>query len=165
MIPIARAPRRHPTPQRPASRRHAWRALVGIAGALGGCALVDTGLDPAFGLPDTVVAAPTLARDVQPILDRRCAFGGCHSAATAQAGLVLVAGMSHAALVGRPARLRPGDTLVIPGAAARSWLVRLVEDDEAARGGVRRMPLAAAPLTPNQRETIRRWIDRGAPRE
>jgi hypothetical protein len=141
------------------------RALLAIASVVGGCALVDTGLDPAFGLPDEVVAAPTLVRDVQPILDTRCAFGGCHSVATAQAGLVLVAGASHAALVGRPARLGVGDTLVIPGAAARSWLVRLVGENEAARRGVRRMPLAASPLTDNQRETIRRWIDRGAPRE
>lgn len=147
------------------SRRVSPRVLVGCASLLAGCALVDTGLDPAFGLPDVVVEAPTLARDVQPILDRRCAFGGCHSVATAQGGLVLVAGVSHANLVGRPARLRSGDTLVIPGAGARSWLVKLVEDDEAARRGVQRMPLAASPLTPNQRETIRRWIDRGAPRE
>lgn len=139
--------------------------LLGSVGLVTGCALVDTGFDPAFGLRDEVVAAPTLARDVQPIFERRCAFGGCHSVATAQGGLVLVAGASHAALVGRPARSGGGDTLVVPGAAARSWLMRLVDDDEAARRGVRRMPLAASPLTPNQRETIRRWIDRGAPRE
>ncbi len=141
------------------------RLLLGVVGVVTGCALVDTGLDPAFGLPDQVVAAPTLARDVQPILDRRCAFGGCHSVATAQGGLVLVSGASHAALVGRRARSGGGDTLVVAGASSRSWMMKLVDDDEAARRGVRRMPLAAAPLTANQRETIRRWIDQGAPRE
>lgn len=148
---------------RPAHRR-AWRAL-GLSLIAAGCALVDTGLDPAFGLPDVVPEAPTLARDVQPILDRRCAFGGCHSTATAQAGLILVAGTSHSALVGRPARFGGGDTLVVPGASARSFLVKALDDDAAVRRGLQRMPLAAAPLTANQRETIRRWIDRGAPRE
>ena len=118
-----------------------------------------------FGLPDVLVEEPSLARDVQPILDKRCAFGGCHSATTRQAGLVLVSGASHGALVGRPARLNPSDTLVIPGAASRSWLMKMVGRDAAARSGVSRMPLAAAPLTANQIATIARWIDRGAARE
>lgn len=127
------------------------------------CADFDGVLDPTFGLLDVVVASPTLSHDVQPILDRRCAFGGCHSAATRQAGLSLVAGASHAALVGRPSRLSPGDTIVIAGAASRSWLVRILSDDPALRAGVSRMPLAAPALTDNQRATIARWIDRGAP--
>jgi hypothetical protein len=129
------------------------------------CADLADGVDPAFGLSDAVVTTPTLARDVQPMLDRRCAFGGCHSVATRQAGLVLVAGASHGALVRRPSRLRPGDTLVVPGAAARSWLMTMLADAPAARGGFSRMPLAAAPLTPNQLATVARWIDQGAPRQ
>lgn len=137
-------------------------ALAAVAGM--SCAGFDGSLDPTFGLADTVPDAPTLARDVQPILDKRCAFGGCHSAATRQAGLTLVDGASLSALVRRPARLSPGDTLVIPGASSRSWMVRMIGDNAAARGGLSRMPLAAAPLTPNQIATIARWIDRGAPR-
>ncbi|MCC6928972.1 MAG: hypothetical protein IT359_08300 [Gemmatimonadaceae bacterium] len=118
-----------------------------------------------FGLPDAVVDAPTLVHDVQPILDRRCAFGGCHSAATRQAGLDLSTAASHHALVLRRARLNPVDTLVIPGASARSWLMKMLGSDETARAGVSRMPLAAQPLTANQLTTIARWIDRGAPRQ
>ncbi len=127
------------------------------------CAAFEGAVDPTFGLPDLVVASPTLSRDVQPIFDRRCAFGGCHSSATRQGGLTLVAGASRAALVGRPARLSPGDTLVVAGASVRSWLVRMIGDDSSARAGVSRMPLAAPALTANQRATIARWIDRGAP--
>ncbi|MFN8669052.1 MAG: hypothetical protein U0164_17855 [Gemmatimonadaceae bacterium] len=118
-----------------------------------------------FGLPDVVVDAPTLAHDVQPILDRRCAFGGCHSTATRQAGLDLTTAASYDALVGRRARLNPVDTLVIPGASSRSWLMKMLGSDDAARPGVSRMPLAAQPLTANQLATIARWIDRGAPRQ
>jgi len=127
------------------------------------CADFEGSVDPTFGLPDVVVDAPTLSRDVQPMLDRRCAYGGCHSAASRQGGLSLVAGGSYAALVRRPARLSPGDTLVVPGASSRSWLVHMIGADAGARAGVSRMPLAAAPLTAHQLTTIARWIDRGAP--
>lgn len=138
-------------------------ALVIVAALAPACADFEGTVDPAFGLPDRVVEAPTLSRDIQPIFDRRCAFGGCHSAATRQGGLSLVAGASHAALVGRPARLSAGDTIVVPGASSRSWLVRILADDPGPRNGVSRMPLAAPALTANQRLTIARWIDRGAP--
>ena len=140
-------------------------AAAVLATLLAACVDFEAPEDPTFGLPDVLVEEPSLARDVQPILDKRCAFGGCHSATTRQAGLVLVSGASHGALVGRPARLNPGDTLVIPGAASRSWLMKMVGRDAAARSGVSRMPLAAAPLTANQIATIARWIDRGAARE
>jgi hypothetical protein len=146
--------------------RRAGIASAALLCAVGvGCADFEGVLDPAFGLPDVVVQAPTLTRDVQPLLDRRCAFGGCHSAATHQAGLTLVAASARSALVGQPARLRPGDTLVVAGDSARSWLLRMIGEDDGARGGFSRMPLAASPLTANQRETIARWIARGAPQD
>lgn len=147
------------------SARRAMALVLCAAGASASCADFAGVVDPAFGLPDVVVEAPTLVRDVQPLLDRRCAFGGCHSVASRQAELVLVAGSSHAALVGVRSRLRPGETLVVAGDASRSWLVTLIAEAEAARMGFARMPLAATPLTPNQVATIARWIDRGAPRE
>lgn len=158
-------------PTRPAASRRSWwthvvllpfLVVAAAIGAVTACARFDSALDPTFGLPDVVPVEPTLARDVQPILDRRCAYGGCHSAATRQAGLSLVAGASYAALVGRPARLSPGDTLVVPGSASHSWLVTMIDEQAGARRGFSRMPLAATPLTPNQIATIVRWIDRGA---
>lgn len=136
--------------------------VASLAAWASACVDFSGAFDPTFGLPDVVVERPTLARDVQPMLDRRCAFGGCHSAVSRQGGLVLVAGVSHTALVGRAARTSPGDTLVVAGDSAHSWLLRMIGDDDAARRGVSRMPLAASPLTPNQRETIARWIAQGA---
>lgn len=142
----------------------AW-TVAALSAGVAACVDFSGGFDPAFGLPDVIVETPTLTHDVQPLLDRRCAFGGCHSVATHQAGLTLVAGMSRAALVGRPARLSSGDTLVVAGDSARSWLLRMIGNDDAARQGFSRMPLAATPLTANQRETIARWIAQGAPQE
>ena len=147
--------------------RAAFRAAATI-GALAlvlgvGCADFEGTVDPTFGLPDVIPDAPTLARDVQPLFDRRCAFGGCHSVATRQAGLVLVRDSAHRALVGRRSLLQGSRTLVVPGDAAASWLMTMISADGDARVGYSRMPLAATPLTPNQIATIARWIDRGAP--
>ena len=143
----------------------AWALGVASLAASLAAACADFGgsLDPTFGLPDVVVAAPTLARDIQPLLDKRCAFGGCHSEASQQGGLVLVAGASHGALVGRRSSLRPGETLVMAGDSARSWLLAMLGDDDARRAGFSRMPLAASPLTANQLATISRWVALGAP--
>jgi hypothetical protein len=137
-------------------------AIVAVV-AVTACADFEGSVDPTFGLPDVVPDSPTLARDVQPLFDRRCAFGGCHSVATRQAGLVLVRGSSHAALVNRRSQLQADRTLVVPGDASASWLKAMISADHEARMGYSRMPLAATPLTPNQIATIARWIDRGAP--
>ena len=141
----------------------AWGVAFLAASLAAACADFGGSLDPTFGLPDVVVAAPTLARDIQPLLDRRCAFGGCHSEASQQGGLVLVAGASYGALVGRRSSLRPGETLVVAGDSARSWLLAMLGDDEGRRAGFSRMPLAATPLTANQLTTISRWVALGAP--
>lgn len=126
------------------------------------CADFDSAVDPAFGLPDVVVASPSFSTDIQPILDRRCSIGGCHSLATAQAGLTLEATASYESLVGVPSTLRPQFLRVAPGDAANSWLVRMIGSDPAARFGLQRMPLSSLPLTPNQIATIINWIDQGA---
>ena len=128
------------------------------------CADFESTTDPAFGLPDDVVAAPSFAGDIQPIFDRRCSIGGCHSLATAQAGLTLVAGASYESLVGVQSRLRPQYVRVAPGDPANSWLIRMIGSDPALRFGNQRMPLASAPLTANQIQTITNWIVAGAPR-
>lgn len=126
------------------------------------CADFSNAPDPAFGLPDVEVAAPTLSRHVQPIFTRRCSIGGCHSLGTRQAGLALTPGVSYAELVNQPAVLRRGSLLVVPFRADSSWLMAMLEGDPARRAGFARMPLASAPLTPNQLRTIANWINRGA---
>ena len=133
-----------------------------VACAIVACAEFDSTTDPAFGLPDVVVAAPSFSADIQPIFDRRCSIGGCHSLATAQAGLVLVAGRSYESLVGVPSRIRPQFARVTPFDPANSWLVRMIGHDPTARFGRQRMPLSSMPLTDNQIATIVNWIQQGA---
>jgi hypothetical protein len=139
--------------------------LVALTGIALGCADYEGVIDPAHGLPDVAVAMPQFGRDVLPIIERRCAIGGCHSILTHQGGLVLVADSAHRALVNQPSRLRAGEVLVRPGDAMNSWMAILISDDVARRSGYARMPLGSGALTPNQVTTIRNWINRGAPND
>lgn len=129
------------------------------------CADFSAPEDPAFGLPDVVVAQPSFAADVQPILTKRCVVGGCHTFGVAQGGLALDATVSYDQLVGVQATSSVNAYLrVAPGNAADSWLIRRVQVDPSLRDGLPRMPLATLPLTPNQISTIMNWIDQGAQR-
>ena len=129
-----------------------------------GCADFDTPVDPAGGAPDDLVATPSFSANVVPIFEKRCSLGGCHSLATRQGALALTPDVAYDALVGVPAALRPSLLRVRPGQPAESWLVAMIGNDDAARQGVSRMPLATQPLTPNQIATIVRWIEQGAQR-
>jgi len=137
-------------------------ASLGFAIGVAACADFETVTDPAFGLPDVVVETPSFVTDIQPIFDRRCSIGGCHSLATAQGGLSLDASVSYGSLVGAEARTRPGFIRVVPFEPGSSWLLRMIGPDDVAREGHPRMPLASSPLTPNQIATIERWIQQGA---
>jgi hypothetical protein len=77
-------------------------------------------------------------------------------------GLFLTdAATSYAALVGRPSRLKPGETLVIPGDPDNSYLVRKLEGGPNING--LRMPRNTGPfVTEGQMLAIRRWIKEGA---
>jgi mono/diheme cytochrome c family protein len=107
--------------------------------------------------PPTVTIAPTVAssqsapvsfsRDILPILTSQC--GSCHGG---QGGLwlttyeqVMVGGQSGA--------------VVVPGQSSQSLLYLRVSGDKPPQ-----MPLDAAPLTQNQIDAIRKWIDEGAPK-
>lgn len=146
-------------------RRTAGVVLILAAGLSAGaaCADFESPEDPTGGLPDLLIEHPSFTRDIAPIFDRRCATGGCHSPATQRAGLVLTEDAVYEEIVGVSAR-HEGFLLVAPGNADTSWIVRMIEPDPARRHGLVRMPLASTPLTPNQIENIRRWIDQGAPR-
>lgn len=144
-------------------------ARLGVAfavcvGLLWACADFSSPEDPAFGLPDVEVANPSFSRDVQPILSKRCAVGGCHTFASAQVGLVLEPSASYDALVNKPAVTSSVGRLLLvrPGSAAQSWLVRRIEADSLARENLPRMPLATTPLTDRQIATIVNWINSGA---
>jgi hypothetical protein len=127
-----------------------------------GCADFESTVDPSGGLPDVEVANPSFVNDIQPIFTKRCSIGGCHSLGSARAELVLVPGHAYDSLVNKPAFLAPQLDRVEPGDAPNSWLVRMVEDNDAARFNVSRMPLGGQPLTRNQIATIVNWIENGA---
>jgi hypothetical protein len=137
--------------------------LLGVVLALG-CADFEATVDPTGGLPDIEVTNPSFANDIQPIFTKRCSIGGCHSLASAQAQLVLVEGHAYDALVNEPAFLVSQFLRVEPADADTSWLVRMIEADDAARFNNVRMPLGGQPLTRTQIATIVNWIENGAPR-
>jgi hypothetical protein len=140
-------------------------AVVGVAllCAATACADFSAPEDPTFGLPDVVVAQPSFASDVQPLFDKRCAVGGCHTRVAEKGGLALDPAVSYDELVGIAA-VTSGNTYlrIAPGNAADSWLVRRIQQDPAPRNGLTRMPLAATPLTSNQIATIVNWVEQGA---
>jgi len=127
-----------------------------------GCADFESTVDPTGGLPDVEVANPSFATDIQPILTKRCSIGGCHSLGSARAHLVLLPGHAYDSLVNKPSFLDPTFDRVEPGDAPNSWLVRMIEDNDAARQNFARMPLGGQPLTRNQIATIVNWIENGA---
>lgn len=87
---------------------------------------------------------------VRPILAERCYT--CHSAEAQKGGLRL----DH-----KPLALQGGDSgaVLIPGQASASALFERITSDDPAK----RMPPKGAPLAPEQIETLRAWIDAGAP--
>ena len=129
-----------------------------------GCADFESPEDPTGGLPNVPIEFPSFVRDIEPILDARCATGGCHSPASHRAGLVLAQGHAYDETVGVTSVLNAPMLLIEPGSADDSWVIRMISADAAARHDFPRMPLATTPLTPTQIDNIRRWIDQGAQR-
>jgi hypothetical protein len=145
--------------------------------ALAACA--DFGVPPTPPLPDSVVAQPSFAEHIAPVLEARCSTVACHNPSTQRAGLVLSAARAYDELVpvgscggastdpppDGCSALSPGRALVQPGDADASWLVKMISPDSVeARHGSYLMPLGRAPLTPAQIANIVTWITQGAPR-
>ena len=129
-----RAPRRVP---RFALRR---RPLVGTA-----LLLVAWGVVWSAEPEASSSAAPQYATQIAPLLAARC--GACHDADHAEADLVLTT----------PAGLRRGGAsgrAFLPGAAAESLLIQRLSAGE--------MPPEGPPLTADEIDLLRRWIDAGA---
>jgi hypothetical protein len=92
--------------------------------------------------------APDFAKDVAPILQRRCL--ACHNAATRSSGLRLDQreGLLAGGYSGK---------VIQPGSSASSRLIRLVEGSEKIV-----MPPVGPRLKPGEVDTLRNWIDAGA---
>ena len=88
----------------------------------------------------------------------QCQIAGGQAAGT---GLILTADVAYANLVGRASRQQPTSTLVVPGDAENSYLVKKLEGAPTITG--LRMPRNTGPfLTPGQMTILRRWIAEGA---
>jgi len=90
------------------------------------------------------------SRDIQPILAARCYE--CHGPDTRKGGLRLDL---------RSDALQGGDdgAVLVPGKAAESLLFKKVTAADPAK----RMPFKGEPLTPQQIDLLKRWLDAGAP--
>ena len=113
-------------------------------------------------VPDTLVALPSFARDIEPIFEARCATVSCHNRATHQLGLTLTPDTAYGELVNVPSLFYPGVMLVRPSMPDSSWLVNIISEDSLRRFGHPRMPLGRDPLTDRQIQTIINWIAQGA---
>jgi len=109
--------------------------------------------------PRVLREQPSFAQDIQEIFQRRgCVAAGCHAAVEPRAGLVLVSGQSHAALVRVRARAE-NVLLVDPGNPATSYLLMRVEGRQSVGN---RMPLGQTPLDSIDIGNLRNWILNGA---
>jgi hypothetical protein len=144
-------------------KRIAFWATIAGAVALAACADFSSPADPTGGLPDVLIAHPSLATDLQPLFTARCAQGGCHTPASARAGLVLSTGQSWSHLVNVSSLHGAPMMRVLPGDHTHSYLWAVIQPDDALHPGLPRMPLAAQPLTANQIQNIVNWITDGAP--
>jgi hypothetical protein len=125
-----------------------------LAVSLTGCGDDTSGPGP----DDDPIANPSFATHIRPILvSPTCVAFGCH-APPGEGGLVLE-GVTRDGLVGVVADA--GIPLVIAGDAQNSYIVRKLEGRNITGD---RMPLPPnAPLSPGTIQTIRNWIDQGAP--
>jgi hypothetical protein len=106
--------------------------------------------------PDT---DPSLATDIQPIFNKSCAFANCHDASAA-AGLDLSTGKAYANLVNVASTNDPAKVRVIPNDADSSYLyIKIIGNPG---DGTLRMPIGGNPLSDNEIQLIKNWIDAGA---
>ncbi len=111
--------------------------------------------------PIPLPEAPTLTDLQTSIFDVSCAVAGCHVGPNALMGLDLSAGASYENLVNVPSVGSRGLLLVEPGEPDSSYLVAKIEGS-ALIGGSLRMPIGRDPLSAEQIEAVRAWIEAGA---
>jgi len=108
----------------------------------------------------TVDPDPSFASSIQPILTANCATSGCHDNLNSTGtGLILTADSAYIKLVAVSSTQVPTLDRVDPGDADNSYLVHKIEGSQSSG---QRMPLGRTPLTDNQIQLIRNWIDQGA---
>ncbi len=95
------------------------------------------------------------------VFDKRCAIPNCHIGEYAAQGLDLSRGNSYEHLVYVKSFEVPSMFLVEPYASQQSYLITKLEGGDSLQGAL--MPLTGSPLEQSVIDSIKRWIDIGAP--
>ena len=122
------------------------------------CAGDGTGLDEV----QQEEGPPTLT-DVQTILTGNCAVSGCHTGANPAQGMNLGAGQTFSNVVNVASRELPSMNRVTPNEPDMSYLVHKIQGTHVGAGGSgSQMPLGRSPLSRDEIDLIRAWIEGGA---
>lgn len=115
--------------------------------------------DGSSGSSGSTKCSPANTDSIQKtLLTPRCATAGCHVGAKPAADLDLSGPDLESRLLGRPTANCPGQTLVVPGDSAASYLYQSVAQEKPTCG--QRMPSSAAALDHTDIDCLRTWIDR-----
>lgn len=108
-----------------------------------------------------VALSPSLESLQANLFTPNCTDSGCHSGSAAPLGLSLEAGRSFSNLVSIASVQQPDKFRIKPGDASNSYLVQKVEGASGITGS--RMPRLRSRLDQELIDTLRLWIDNGAP--
>lgn len=129
--------------------------LLLTAAACGG-----SGGDPTGGVTQTPSGNIDLDELQTQIFTPRCATSGCHVGGSAPFGLDLSDGLTWGNTVDVASAELAGFDRVEPGDAENSYLYMKVADDPRINGDP--MPFIGPPLSGQELQLIRTWIDDGA---
>ena len=104
-------------------------------------------------------------QDIQPILTAKCTNAACHDGAAPAEGMDLTEGNAHQNLVGVTANqceLVDNRERVDPTNPDGSYLIDKLLGEDLCGQTVQRMPASGEPLSENEVEAIRKWIEQGA---
>jgi len=134
----------------PRFRSIGWAIL--LTGALIACG--ESGVEP---------GEVSFSQQVQPILTDRCAFSGCHASTSPAAEQSLAEGLAYVNVYNVPSQELPSMDRVEPGDPDQSYLVHKIQGTHLDVGGTGlRMPRGQEPLSQDQINLIRAWIQQGA---
>jgi hypothetical protein len=146
---------------RSTARNQALAVSVVIAGIAAGCGTVKSPTEPP---PAGGGAAFTFSRVQAEIFTPTCAKGGCHDAAAASGGMVLVAGRAYGEIVDRRSTENASLDRIEPGDPERSYMIKKLRGDPDITGA--QMPLDnPGSLTREQMDGLVGWIRAGAPND
>jgi hypothetical protein len=98
------------------------------------------------------------------LFSRSCSLPSCHRGSAATAGFLdLEAGRARGQLVDTASTSAGGWKRVVPGDAARSYLLVAIGQSAGPRPIDGVMPVGGPALCADKREAIQRWIEAGAP--